>query len=439
MIKRAESEFANNARAAVQEQASHSITLQISVILMMVMGVLAWAWWATVAEVTTGTGRVIASRQLQLVQSLEGGIVQQLFVAEGQRVDEGQPLVRIDDTGFASRLGEMAKRRFALSAEIARLETEANGLREITIDPVLRQQAPAAVALELDTFRARQARYDSEQTVLRQQLSQREQELVELEARRVKAESTLKPLQRELSLNRSLAERGAISELEVLRLERQAADLTGDLNVVQAAIPRARTAILESSSRIESARTTFIASVRERLSQVQADAAVMDESIKGASDRVTRTTLKSPVKGVVNKITLTTAGAVVQPGQTLVEIVPIDDTLLIEARVRPQDVAFIRPDQPASVKLTAYDYLIYGVLAGKVERIGADTITDPRGETFYQVIVRTERNWLGHADDRLTVLPGMVASVDIQSGQKTVLDYLLKPLLRVRHEALRER
>ncbi len=439
MIRRAETEFANNARAAAEQQASHSISLQITAILFLVLSTLIWAWWAKVAEVTTGTGRVIASRQLQIVQSLEGGIVQQLFVSEGQRVEAGQQLVRIDDTGFASRLGEMTKRRMALSAEIARLEAEANGLSDIAFDHRLREQAPAAIASELDAFRARQAKYESEQAVLKQQLSQREQELIELDARRFKADSTLAPLSRELLLNRNLANRGAISEVEVLRLERQAAELTGDLMVVQAAIPRARTAILEATSRIESARTAFVANVRERLSLAQADVAVMDEAMKGATDRVARATLRSPVKGIVNKITLTTVGAVVQPGQSLVEIVPLDDSLLIEARVRPQDVAFIRPDQPASVKLTAYDYLVYGVLAGKVERIGADTITDPRGESFYQVIVRTERNWLGTIDNKLTVLPGMVASIDIQSGEKTVLDYLMKPLLRVRHEALRER
>ena len=439
MIKREENEFANNARAAVEDQASRSTSLQISAILSLVLATLFWAWWATVAEVTTGNGRVIASRQLQIVQSLEGGIIQQLFVVEGQKVEEGQQLVRIDDTGFKSRLGEMAKRRSALSAELARLDAEANGKSDIDFDLQLRAEAPIAVTSELDAFRARQAKYESEKTVLLQQLAQREQELVELQARRVKAETTLVPLNRELQLNRSLVSRGTVSEVEVLRLERQSADLTGDLRVVQAAVPRAQTAILEATSRMESARTAFIASARERLSQAQAEMAVIDEAMKGATDRVARTTLRSPVKGVVNKIPMTTVGAVVQPGQTLAEIVPLDDSLLIEARVRPQDVAFIRPDQSANVKLTAYDYLIYGVLLGKVERIGADTITDPKGETFYQVIVRTERNWLGTPSEKLTVLPGMIASVDIQSGQKSVLDYLLKPILRVRHEALRER
>ena len=439
MNGRIESEFAVNARAAIEDQAAPGVSLQITAILTLVLATLGWASWANVAEVTTGTGRVIASRQLQLVQSLEGGIVQQIFVKEGAQVEEGEQLVRIDDTGFSSRLGEMARRRSAFSAEIARLEAEANGLAEVTFDPILRQQAPAAIALELDAFRARRAKYDNEQTVLRQQLSQREQELIELEARKIKAETTLRPLRRELQLNRSLSDRGAISELEVLRLERQAADLTGELNVTLAALPRAQTSIQEARTRIEGAHSTFVASVRERLSQAQADAAVLDESIRGATDRVARTVLRSPVKGVVNKISVTTVGAVIQPGQTLLEIVPVDDSLLIEARVRPQDVAFIRPNQAASVKLTAYDYLIYGVLAGKVERIGADTITDSRNETFYQVIVRTERNWLGTESNRLTVLPGMVANVDIQSGEKSVLDYLLKPLLRVRHEALHER
>lgn len=439
MISRADTEFANNARAAVETRASRGLTLQVMAIGLLLVAFLGWAHWATVSEVATGIGKVIPSRQLQIVQSLEGGIVQQLFVVEGQSVEEGQPLVRIDDTGFASRLGEVSKRRAALSSEIARLEAEAADAAEVRFDARLRSEAPAAVALEIETFRARRAKLDSDMAVLAQLLTQREQEVTELEARRNKAITTLSPLNRELALNRDLAKRGVVAEVDVLRLERQAAELTGDLRVVEAALPRTQTAILEARSRMEGARATFTAQVRERLAQVQADATVIDESIKGARDRVARTTLRSPVKGVVNKVAVTTLGAVVQPGQALVEIVPIDDTLLIESRVRPQDVAFIRPAQVASVKLTAYDYLVYGALTGKVERIGADTITDPRGETFYQVIVRTDRNWLGSAESKLTVIPGMIASVDIESGRKSVLDYLLKPVLRVRHEALRER
>lgn len=439
MSSRFDIEFANNARAAIEERSSRGLTLQIITIGLLMATFLGWAQWATVSEVAIGIGKVIPSRQLQIVQSLEGGIIQQLFIAEGQSVDEGQQLVRIDDTGFASRLGEISKRRSAISAEIARLETEASGAAEIVFDEKLRLEAPAAIVLEGDTFRARRAKLDNEIAVFGQLLSQREQEVNELQARRVKASTTLAPLRRELSLNRGLADRGIVAEVEVLRLERQVAELTGDLKVVEAAMPRAQTAILEAKTRMEGARAAFTSQVRERLAAVQADATVIDESLKGARDRVTRTILRSPVKGVVNKVTVTTLGAVVQPGQSLVEIVPIDDLLLIEAKVRPQDVAFIRPSQAASVKLTAYDYLIYGALTGKVERIGADTITDQRGETFFQVIVRTDRNWLGSAENKLTVIPGMVASVDIQSGQKTVLDYLLKPVLRVRHEALHER
>jgi adhesin transport system membrane fusion protein len=439
MIDRAEQEFANNARAAVETSASRALTLQILAIGVLLAAFLVWARWATVSEVATGVGKVIPSRQLQIVQSLEGGIIQQIFVNEGQGVDEGQQLVRIDDTGFASRLGEISKRRAALAAEIARLIAEAGSANDVVFEAKLREEAPAAVALEMETFRARRAKLDNELAVLGQLHAQREQEVVELETRRQKAATTLVPLRRELQLNRGLADRGVVAEVDVLRLERQSAELTGDLKVAEASLPRARTAVLEAKSRLDGARAAHIAQVRERLAAAQADATVIDESLKGARDRVTRTTLRSPVKGVVNKIAATTLGAVVQPGQTLVEIVPIDDTLLIEARVRPQDVAFIRPSQPASVKLSAYDYLVYGALSGSVERIGADTIADQRGDTFYQVIVRTDRNWLGSADAKLTVMPGMIATVDIESGRKTVLDYLLKPILRVRHEAFRER
>ncbi|RMF03327.1 MAG: HlyD family type I secretion periplasmic adaptor subunit, partial [Alphaproteobacteria bacterium] len=261
----------------------------------------------------------------------------------------------------------------------------------------------------------------------------------EYEAERAKLEASLKPLMREVELTRSLHARGVVPEVEMLRLERQAADLQGQLEVVKRSVPRARAAMEEFKSRIDNARAGFRSEARERLSRARAELAIIEESIKAARDRVTRTALRAPVRGVVNKLNINTIGAVVQPGQDLIEIVPLDDKLLIEANVRPQDVAFIRPQQEASIKLTAYDYLVYGALEGEVERVSADTITDDKGETFYRVIVRTDRSHIRQAEGELPIIPGMVATVDILTGEKTVYDYLMKPIRRVRNEALRER
>ena len=322
---------------------------------------------------------------------------------------------------------------------MSRLEAEATGAEKLILDSVLLSQAPQSVLSEQQSFRARRTKLNDEISVLRQQLIQRRSELIELRARESKLTATQKPLQRELALTRSLYKKGAVPEVELLRLRRQAIELNGDIKIIRASIPRLESSILEAENRVKTANTTFRAQARERLSIARVELAVVEESIKAATDRVFRTSLKAPVRGIVNKLNVTTIGAVVQPGKDVVEIVPLDDTLLIEAQIRPQDVAFITKGQSASVKLTAYDYSIYGALKGKVERISANTITDERSETFYRVIIRTENSTLEKGGKKLPIIPGMVASVDILTGKKTVLDYLLKPVKRVRNEAFRER
>ena len=438
MIDRVDFEYANNVRAAADKKRPASAWLPLLAIIALIITAVGWASTAVVDEVTNGTGRVVPSRQLQVVQTLEGGIVSEILVHEGDRVEANQLLIRIDETTLASRLGEMTKRRASLLAEIARLEVEA-GLQKDQVFAALEEVPEAVAKSERQVLDAHRAKMQSDESVLRQQLVQNEQQLAELEARNTKLDETSALLSRELELNRELFKRGAVPEVELLRLQRQLAEIQGDLNINRASVPRAKAAIQEAKDRLNNVKASFEAEAQERLTTTRNELAVIDESIKGASDRVSRTALYSPVTGVVNKLNVKTIGAVLQPGQALAEIVPVDESLIIETRVRPQDVAFISPGQKANVKLSAYDYLIYGSLAGKVDRIGADTIADEKGETFYQVMVRTERNTLPNKDRDLPIIPGMVARVDIQTGQKTVLDYLLKPLLRARHEALRER
>jgi adhesin transport system membrane fusion protein len=254
-----------------------------------------------------------------------------------------------------------------------------------------------------------------------------------------KLSSTLSPLQKAVELTLKLFKRGVVPEIDLLRLQSRQAELQGDLNIAKAAIPKIEASILEAGNKVASTQSAYVLTARERLARLEAELAVVQQTMRAALDRVTRTQLRAPVHGVINKINATSIGAVVQPGRDIIELVPIDDGLLIEARIRPQDVAFIKPDEPASIKLTAYDYLIYGSLKGRVERISADTISDANGESFYRVTVRTEKNHLGNDKNKLRIIPGMVASVDIQAGTNTVLSYLLKPILRARSEAFRER
>ncbi|MEM7425831.1 MAG: HlyD family type I secretion periplasmic adaptor subunit [Pseudomonadota bacterium] len=439
MIGRGDHDFANDMRAALEEQSPRGPWLLILFITVSFLGLIIWASQAELEEVTTGSGRVIPSRQIQVVQTLEGGLVRSIAVREGDLVEEGQALMQIDDTSFASKLGELRQRRWALMAEIARLEAEGSGRAEIAAPPEVTQNAPRALASEEAVFRSRQAKLKDDVSILEQQLVQKEKEYQEFKAKEDKLKASREPLAKELELTDRLFQRKIVPEVELLRLKRQMAEIDGELRIVEAALPRAEAAIQESRNRLKSANVSFQLQARERLAKVQPELAIADETIKAARDRVTRTALRAPVRGVINKLNVTTIGAVVQPGRDIIEIVPLDDTLLIEAQIRPQDVAFIRPDGKASVKLTAYDYLIYGALEGRIERISADTITDERGERFYRVIVRTDQTRLKTEKGDLPIIPGMVATVDIQTGEKTVLDYLLKPIRRGQKEALRER
>jgi adhesin transport system membrane fusion protein len=303
-----------------------------------------------------------------------------------------------------------------MAARVARLEAEANGHSRPAFGPELREVAPAAVSAEQNVFEARTKKLAQDLDVLQQT----ERRLTE----------SMKLLNRELELTRKLHAEKVVPEIEMIRLERQASDIRGQL--------------AEATSRLGNVRASYNSQVEEDLAKSRGDLAVLDENIKGAEDRVRRTELRSPVYGVINKVYITTIGAVVQPANNVMDIVPLDDTLLVEGRIRPQDIAFIRPAQDAVVKITAYDPSVYGSLKGKVERISADTIAERNakgevGETFYRVIVRTDKNALGTAEAPLPIIPGMVATVEVLTGQKSVLDYLLKPARLLKDQALRER
>ncbi|MFK7836305.1 MAG: HlyD family type I secretion periplasmic adaptor subunit [Sulfitobacter sp.] len=434
-----DNEFINDISGADLVDRTTSHWRLLFVLIAGILGFLAWASYYELEEVTRGLGRVIPSSQVQVVQSFEGGIVRSIDVAEGATVEAGQVLMQLDDTGFSAQLGELLEQEAALLAEKARLEAEANLRDDMAFPEGLEERNPLATVAEQEVFLSRRLQLDQEIIVLQNRLAQRQAELAELSALRDKIGFTLAPLDQEIALSERLFERGAIPEIELLRLRSQRATLDGDLVIAQASEPRVAASIREAESQIEAARASYVSSARERLARLQVELAVVQESLRAANDRVTRTAVRAPTRGTVNTVNVATIGAVVQPGAALIEIVPIDDRLLIEVDIRPQDVAFIRPGEQASVKITAYDYLVYGALEGQVKRIGADTIENAQGEQFFRIVVETDRAHLGTADNRLEIIPGMVASVDIQTGRKSVLSYLGKPVLRASSEALRER
>ncbi|MEM7067357.1 MAG: HlyD family type I secretion periplasmic adaptor subunit [Pseudomonadota bacterium] len=412
-------------------------------ILLILLGAIglfvAWAWYSELEQVTSGEGRVIPSGQTQVIQTLEGGLVSHIYVQEGEIVEKDQALVQIDDTSFSSKLGELQQQEAALIAERFRLLAEAELQENFRIPELFRSKHASTSIAEEQVFSSRRNQLINELEVLDSRLTQKNFELRELQAQENKLVSTLAPLQKEAELTEKMVQSGVIPEVEYLRLESRLAELQGDLDVNRASQPRIQASIEEAGKLTKTTKNNYSLTARERLAKLEAELSIIQETMKAATDRVTRAELKAPVKGIVNKINVTTIGSVVQPGRDIMEIVPVDDGLMIEARIRPQDVAFIKPDEQASVKLTAYDYLIYGDLKGRVVRIGADTIADQDGEEFYQVIIRTDKNHIGKMENKFPIIPGMVATVDIKTGKNTVLSYLLKPVLRAKTESLRER
>ncbi len=397
-----------------------------------------WASWAELDEVTSGVGQVIPSSQIQVVQNLEGGIVAELLARSGQIVEKGQVLLRIDDTRFLSSLKEARSRYLSLVLKRARLQAESEG-KALVLSQEIATEAPELVQEEQDLYAARRDELRNNQSILAAQVDQRSQELSEAEARQGHFTRSLALLSQELEMTEPLLEAGAISEVDVLRLRRQVNDLSGELDSVRLSMPRLRALLEEARKKAEEVELRFRSDAREQLSEVLAEISQLEQSNVALQDRVKRTSVRSPVRGTVKQILVNTVGGVIQPGMDLVEIVPLDDTLLVEAEISPRDIGFLRPGQDAIVKISAYDFAIFGGLEGKVEQISADAIEDEEGNSFYKVHVRTARNHLGNPDSPLQVISGMQAEVDVLTGKKTVLQYLLKPVLRAKQNALRER
>ena len=423
---------------ALIEDAPRVVRLTIWALIAFVAFCLLWAHFAVVDEVTRGDGKAIPSSRLQKIQNLEGGIVSELFVREGQVVSVGDPLLRLDDTRFASNVGETEADRLALLLRVERLSAEVQG-RELQVADEVRDKVPRQAENEEQLFNSRRQQLQDEVAGLEQQLVQRRQELREFASKQVQFRNSLALLRQEIRMSEPLVAEGAISQVEVLRLKRAEVESRGQLEATTLAMPRAEAAITEVERKIDETRGRFRSEALAELNEARTELSKIQSTGKALEDRVNRTLVTSPVRGIVKQLLVNTIGGVIQPGSDLVEIVPLDDNLLVEARIRPQDIAFLHPGQEAVVKFTAYDYTIYGGLKAELVQIGADTVTDDDGNSFYVIKLRTDKSHLGSDEQPLLIIPGMVASVDIITGKKSVLSYLLKPIIRARAEALRER
>lgn len=374
----------------------------IMTILLIVVGIL-WAYFGRIEEITVGEGKVITSSQIKNIQSLDGGIIKKIMIKEGDMVKKDQPLIELDDIRYKSDYSQAFEKFLALSALVARLNAEVNNQESIVFPDTLKK-APELMTREINLFTARK-------NGLKEQLDllQHSYDLID----------------QEIQMYLPLLNKGYASKIEYIRSIRAANDI---------------------KIQMQNQKDKFREQALTDLNTHKAELAIVVEQMNSLRDKMVRTQLISPVNGVVKKLNFVTVGGVVRPGEIILEIVPLEDSLLIEAKIRPQDIGFVEIGQPATVKITAYDYSIYGGLPGKVEYISADAISEDEATTpearrqyYFLVHVRTERNYLGNKLQKLYIMPGMTASVHIKTGEKTILQYLLKPLIKAKQEALRER
>ena len=403
--------------------------------VFVIVALIVWAAFARVDEVTKGDGRVVPSKQLQVLQSLDGGVVEQILVHEGDKVEAGQVLLTIDPTRATSAVADSEAQGFALGARVARLRALAQGTTFLPTTPSSDQERTLLEG-EKRLYDSRVTELQTQVSIVKQQLSQHEQDLSEMQAKRTAAQRALDLSTQELNQTRPLLATGAVSEVDILRLERDVTKNKGDVDQAAAQIGRVQASIQESTRKIQETELAFRNESGRDLAEAAGKLNALNQGALGLADKVDKAQVRSPVRGRVQRLLANTIGGVVQPGKDIVEIVPLDDSLVLDARVQPRDIAFIHPGQKANVKFTAYDFSIYGGLDADVENISPDTVIDEKGNAYYVVRVRTH---LASFNEKLPIIPGMTAEVDILTGQKTVLSYLLKPVLKVKSYALRER
>lgn len=451
-------DFIDNAAASVLLDTPRSSQMLLWGVVCFVVVAIVWAYFAELDEITRGEGSVIPSQQIQVVQYLEGGILKELYVKEGDKVEAGQPLLRLDETRFLSDFRGQAQEQAYLEVSIARHRAE---LESIIINDVLpksewKEQVkidPQPIALDADWQARNPDLLDREQSqlseylrnlnnqldIIGRQIEQGDQEAKELESKISHLYRSYQLGLRELKMTKPLADEGVIPEIELIKLERELNSYKQELEGAKLLLPKVRLSIDESVAKRREIALNARSESQQKLNESLAELKQKTEAQVNLRDRVDRTTVVSPVHGTIKTISVNTIGGVIQPGMDLIEIVPTEDHLLIEAKISPKDIAFLRPGLSAVVRLTAYDFSIYGGLKGTLEHISADTIEDEKGNLYYLIRVRTENTDLGRGTTSLPIIPGMMATVDIMTGKKSVLDYLLKPIFKAQQQALRER
>lgn len=431
-------EFMNSLSSAILNRAPSNISKVIKIWLFSIFTFIIWASLAEIDEITRGDGDVIPYGQNQIIQNLEGGIVDSILVNEGEIVKVDQIILKINNakSTSTSRTNEMKFQE--LEAKQLRLYAEANGLEfgELkTDDPKLLIQ----IELNRKFYNSNKLEFTAKDNALVEQIAQRKQEYKEAEARIRSLSKSLEFVTEEIAMTAPMVREGVKSKVDFLKLKREANGIENDIQSAQLSLPRLQSAIEEHINKREESKQLFINTAKGELNDVTAEIQRLKMQQVALSDQVDRTMVKSPVEGIIQKLFVHTVGGVIKPGDDLVEIVPTNKKLYLEIKIKPSDIAFIHPGAEAKIKISAYDYAIHGGLLGKVVSISPDTITDNKENTFYLIHVETEKNYLGSPEHPLNIIPGMTASVDIVTGKKTVMQYILKPILKSKQYVFSER
>ncbi len=446
--------YVDEVDAALARRPRFGVRALSVIVALMFLCLILWAAVADVDEVTHAEGQVVGSQRTQTIQNLEGGILREVQVHEGQIVEKGAVLAQLDNEMAESAFRDAVSKAMENSLAIIRLEAEHRGEKPVFPED-LRRWLTSRLGRDVDSktlararqlmrdqeyaWQSRQHQLDADLEVLRAQYEQRQREVEEQEARKAQLEKSYEIAVEQRDTAAELMRRRNFARMEFLGLEAKVVELKGQIDMLAASIPKAQAAAQESRQRIAAREAEQKANITQEITKRRLELTSLRETISAGGDRVKRTELRAPVRGTVKQIHINTVGGVVKPGEPIMEIVPLDDTLLVEARVQPKDVAFLRPGQDVMVKVSAYDFSIYGGLDGKLESVSADTIEDKRGDLHYVVKVRTQKTAIEHHGETLPIIPGMMVTADILIGKKTVLDYLLKPILKAKQNALRER
>lgn len=431
-------EFMNSLSAAVLEMSPTKTSRVIKIWLVTIVVFVAWASFAEVDEITRGDGKAIPYGQNQIIQNLEGGIIDSILVNEGQKVKTDEVILKINNAKSLSTSKTNEIKFQELEAKRQRLYAEANEL-EFNPQPTDDEELNAQIELNIKLYNSRMMEFKAKDNSFVEQIEQKKQQYVEAKANVIALKKSLEYVSEEIAMTTPMVKEGIKSKVDFLKLQREANEIKNKIEATELSLPRLDSAISEYKNKRVESKKLFLNTSRKDLNEVTAEIYRIKTQQVEFSDQIERTMVRSPVDGIVQKLYTHTVGGVVKPGEDLIEIVPTSKKLILEIKIKPSDIAFIHPGAKANIKISAYDYAIHGGLEGKVIFISPDTITDKKENTFYIIHVETEKSYLGSDEYPLHIIPGMTANVDIVTGKKTVMQYILKPILKSKQYVFSER